>query len=68
MHVLQESYEDYAEESADDPSWSDEQVSEFFEAFQEHGQDWYKVHFRDHAVSYKLMSVDVSFVLITGVT
>ena len=43
VDVLQEPYEDYAEEAADVSSWSSEQVSDFFDAFQKHGQDWYKV-------------------------
>lgn len=43
LQILQDQYEGYAEVSADPTGWSDAQVSEFFDAFQAHGQDWYKV-------------------------
>lgn len=43
LQLLQDPYEGYAEVPADPTGWSDAQVSEFFDAFQAHGQDWYKV-------------------------
>lgn len=38
-----EAYEDSAEGTSEGTSWSSDQVSRFFDAFQQYGQDWAKV-------------------------
>ena len=40
--TVQEAYEDSAEGASDGTSWSSDQVSRFFDAFQQYGQDWAK--------------------------
>ncbi|DBA77412.1 TPA: hypothetical protein ACH3X2_000924 [Trebouxia sp. C0005] len=43
MSIVQEACEDSAEGASDGTSWSSDQVSRFFDAFQQYGQDWAKV-------------------------
>ena len=42
MSTVQEAYEDSAEGVTDGTSWSSDQVSRFFDAFQQYGQEWAK--------------------------
>ena len=40
---VQEEYDDFAEKTVEGSGWSSDQVSRFFDAFQQQGQDWVKV-------------------------
>ena len=43
MSAVQEAYGDFPDGTAEGAAWSSDQVSRFFDAFQQYGQDWVKV-------------------------
>ena len=43
FHAVQDMGEDFVEDSDEGSGWSSDQVSRFFDAFQQHGQDWVQV-------------------------
>jgi hypothetical protein len=56
MSTMQEAYEDSAEGASEGTSWSSDQVSRFFDAFQQYGQDWGKARQRSRtSVSYSIL-------------
>ena len=43
MSAVQQAYDDIPDGTAEGAAWSSDQVSRFFDAFQQCGQDWVKV-------------------------